>query len=177
MAAIPLHIFVNQIIWWFSVVIIILMNSFLGIPSVTMDFLNQYIFTLENIILITIGGFIFDIDHIFYYGLTTQRPKIKNMIKRMQDDFVTENPHPYVFHSFEFVIVFAIILGIFDPLITSESATEVFYNFMIVLLGWIIHLCVDIIGYIKHYKSSKPWLSYFSMINLLIQFLKRKPAS
>lgn len=102
-----------------------------------------------------IGGFVFDIDHAFYFIWTTRPLKFSNILQRHHIDFASSNPHPFVFHSIEFIIFFLIIFVIF------ENIALLFLN-----LGWIVHMITDITDYWQKYHSSKPWLKYFSLFRI-----------
>jgi hypothetical protein len=100
-----------------------------------------------------IGGIVFDLDHLVYFSLTTKPLNIKNIKKRMLKDFIESNPHFYVFHTIEFIFL-SLILNFFFQ----------FKILIIISIGWLVHMAVDTIDYIIHYKSYKPWLFYFSFI-------------
>ena len=103
------------------------------------------------------GGEIFDLDHLLYFGTTTHPSTIQNIKIRMEKDYQAQNPHPFVCHAIEFLGIF----GGIGYLLAN--------NIMIVLIwGWALHMMTDSASYIRRYRSWSPWLPYFSYISWFI---------
>ncbi|MBD3353240.1 MAG: hypothetical protein GF364_17300 [Candidatus Lokiarchaeota archaeon] len=147
MAATHIHVIINVIIWYFLFFIV----NMLKIDTIIIGLNNAV-----NGLYFILGGFIFDIDHIFYYVLTTKPLNFANIKQRMEVDFEEENPHPYIFHSIEFIILSLVISSTNDDIV-----------FQLLISGWILHMITDSIYYIRHYKSFRPWVPYFSLAYLI----------
>lgn len=154
MAGAHIHIIINALFWYISYYILISFN----IPF-------QFIIEngIRNGFWFIVGGIIFDLDHLLYFGLTTRPFGIKNIKDRMVQDYIDSNPHFYVCHTIEFIVL-SIAVGI----ITKNHILAV------ISLGWLIHMLVDTTDYILHYKSHRPWLVYFSFLTYYLLVKKHR---
>lgn len=143
MAATHIHAFVNAVFWY----ALYLITNLAGIDAglISQDPISGLYFIL--------GGIVFDVDHLLYYILTTKPPSIGKIKKRMEQDYQNSNPHPYIFHSIEFITVSAIFLAI----VPNEI-------YLVLIVGWAVHMLTDTIVYIREYRSCRPWLPYFCLI-------------
>jgi len=109
----------------------------------------------STVILIT-SVFLYDVDHLLYILYKKKRLQYKEIVEFTKKEYSTHNPHFYTFHTVEFLILISFI---------SFLVKNAFLN--LILLGFLINFTLDIITYLKIYKSHKPWLKYFSLIYFL----------
>jgi hypothetical protein len=107
------------------------------------------------------GSVIFDLDHFLYYGTTTKPLTIAAIKARMEHDYNTNNPHLYLCHSAEFILLWFIMSLLLNSYFQNSQV------FVIIGFGWLLHLIEDIIEYLHYYKSFSPWIAYFSIIYYL----------
>lgn len=113
--------------------------------AIILFFLFPNMFPVTAFIIITIMGSLVDIDHIFYYAIKGGNQK---------KDFKESNPHFYIFHTIESLILFA-VLSFFLPI------------FLFIFLGSLIHNLFDILTYI--YIGRYDFLKYSSIIYFLLE--------
>lgn len=156
MAGAHIHIIMNALIWVITYYILIIFD----IPF-------QFIIEngIRNGFWFVIGGIIFDLDHLLYFGFTTKPFGIKNIKNRMVQDYIDSNPHFYACHTIEFLLLSITISSIIHNNLLS-----------IISIGWLIHMVVDTADYIFHYRSYRPWLVYFSFFSFyfIVKRYKKK---
>jgi len=109
---------------------------------------------MESLILI-LGAFLIDIDHLFYIFIREKIFSIKKIVQWGKTEYSLHRPHFFVFHTIE-VLCILIILGY----LTNR------YLFLF-FMGFVTNLLMDAVTYIYFYRSWKPWAKYFSIIWLL----------
>lgn len=96
---------------------------------------------LQFFILLVASGVLIDLDHLVYFGIYG--------FKGLKKDFRKSNPHFFMFHTFEFILI--LIIGSFF-----------FFWVFPVFLGVAIHLISDIFEYYR--KDRRDWIAYWSII-------------
>ena len=104
----------------------------------------------QAILLIT-GSILIDIDHLFYYFFSKHPKNIKSAVKFFKQEFKNHNPHFYIFHNFEVLFILLALSYLVGGML--------FYLF----LGFLVNFIIDIFTYLYFYKSTSPWLRYFSL--------------
>ncbi|MFA4960874.1 MAG: hypothetical protein WC548_04400 [Candidatus Pacearchaeota archaeon] len=112
-----------------------------------------------EIFALVIGGIIIDIDHIVYM-VSRKIYTPKEMLKFHIQESKIMRPHFYFMHFIEPILLLMIIFYFVNILM--------FYFF----LGFLFHWIFDAISYIYFYKSSWPWIKYYSLTKLLINYKK-----
>ena len=162
MSATHIHFIINAISWIVLYVFWILFGVFQWYSwSQSLSWLFPHHSLLDSFFQFSLGGIIYDLDHFLYYGTTTKPLTIKNIKQRMQYDYAHSNPHFYVCHTIEFIIIIL--------------TCSIYFKLSLLLIsisGWFLHMIIDSTDYIRLYKSHKPWLPYFSMISFLFLALK-----
>lgn len=110
-------------------------------------------FTFElsstNIWIVVLSGILIDLDHLIYVFFIAKKVRFKQIMQWYRREYSSHNPHLYIFHSLEFIIVI-FLLGLLVN------------NFFIYVgIGLIFHLVLDWVAYLFYYKSFKPWFKYF----------------
>lgn len=118
------------------------------IPTAIGVFLNL---NLTKGLLLISGSILIDIDHLFYYFFSKHPKNIKSASQFFKQEFRNHNPHFYIFHNFEVLFILLTISYLFGGLL--------FYLF----LGFLVNFVIDIFTYLYFYKSTSPWLRYFSL--------------
>ncbi len=108
-------------------------------------------FNSAQTILLIIGSILIDIDHLFYYFFSKHPKNIKSALQFFKQEFKNHNPHFYIFHNFEVLFILLTLSYLFGGLM--------FYLF----LGFLVNFIIDIFTYLYFYKSTSPWLRYFSL--------------
>lgn len=107
-----------------------------------------------DLLLVIIGASLIDIDHVFHFFLKGVR--LRDLKTTFQQEFKNHHPHFYIFHTFEFLL-----LALFFTW-TREL------HWLYLFFGFTLNFILDILTYIYVYKSYKPWLMYFSALNIFI---------
>lgn len=107
-------------------------------------------FNLENTLIFVLAGVLIDLDHPLYYLISESANRkgksIINFKKWCLKEYHLHRPHFYLFHTFEFLLLFCILGVIMDGLIKY------------IAFGFLFHFLVDILTYLFVYRSTKPWL-------------------
>jgi len=106
---------------------------------------------LPESFLLVAGSLLIDIDHLFYYLFSKHPKNLPSVIKFFKQEFKSHNPHFYIFHNFEVLFILLTTSYLFGGFL--------FYLF----LGFLINFVIDIFTYLYFYKSTSPWLKYFSL--------------
>jgi len=122
----------------------ILINFVTGI--ILLNITND--FTDRNLLFFIFGGFVFDIDHPIYHLVKYKSLKLNDFFKEHKKLFKTMTPKFYIFHTFEFIVLFGII--------------SFYYLNIYFYLGLITHLLSDIAKYIYTYKKNFSWIKHWS---------------
>lgn len=148
MSATHKHALFNLVVW----LILLLIWHFFS-PS-ALSWLFYDVPFLKSAFHFALGGAVYDLDHILYFVITTKPLSYGNIKKRMDKDFEESNPHFYICHTIEFIVISIVCAIAFNMPI-----------FLISIMGWILHMIVDTAGYIFRYRSHLPWLPYFSFVS------------
>jgi hypothetical protein len=112
-----------------------------------------------DLFLVIAGATFIDADHIIHFLL--KGVSLNELKSTFKQEFKNHHPNFYIFHTFEFLL-----LGLF---FTWSRDSHWLYLF----LGFSVNFTIDIITYLFVYKSTHPWLAYFSAVNQLIFGPKR----
>jgi hypothetical protein len=151
MAGTHIHFLINTLVWG------LLYFIWIFIPFQWLSWIFADISLISSYFQFSLGGIIYDLDHFLYYGITTKPRTIAKIKERMTIDYAESNPHFYVCHTIEFILIILVIAFYFESSLLLIS-----------LSGWIVHMIIDSFGYIALYKSHLPWLPYFSFISYFI---------
>ncbi|MHA1341789.1 MAG: hypothetical protein ACTSRZ_14800 [Promethearchaeota archaeon] len=168
MSATHVHFLINLVIWYVFLFLVFLVSKIFNLELDSLITRLYNVFGLEYGFYFVIGGIFFDLDHFIYYFLTTKPLNINNIRARMSKDFKEENPHPYIFHSIEFLFIWAISIILLNSSQEGDVACKLIN--ISLFFGWILHIFIDIKDYLKKYRSLKPWLKYFSLFYLVLKY-------
>ena len=112
------------------------------------NLLFGYLFGVSytDLVLISTGGVIIDIDHIIYY--INKFKKLKGFVTWAKRESSKHNPHFFLFHNFELITLFL--------LVGSFIYTDLRY----LAIGFALHFIVDIATYLYVYRSRQPWFRF-----------------
>jgi len=113
-------------------------------------------FSPSETALVVIGVFLIDIDHLFYMLYDPKIKSVSDGLSFTKREYKKHNPHFYLFHTVEFIIIFLVISFLY------------FENGLLyIALGFIINFIIDIFTYLIYYKKTDPWLKYLSLFYYL----------
>jgi hypothetical protein len=129
------------------------------IIHIIFNILVGFIFKLNitEILLLGFGGAIIDLDHILYMVVGQKLYNPKRMWEFHKKERRINNPHYYVFHYIELIIL-AMIISYFIN----------WYAFLI-FAGFLLHWFLDAVMYLNYYKSLNPWIKYYSLAAYFIE--------
>lgn len=102
-----------------------------------------------DFILLLLGGYIIDLDHVLYH-LFTEKNLSPSKFKKIHVNLRLHHiPKFYVFHTFESFVLVLI-------------ATIVFPRIIYFTVGYLNHLFFDFVYYIMYYKNLK-WIKHWTV--------------
>jgi len=103
----------------------------------------------EELILLVMGCFLIDIDHLFYF-FYKKKFSVREIKTFACEEFMAHQPHPYIFHCYELIVA--------AMLMSYYHSSQLFYLFF----GFSINLMIDTLTYATFYKNTDPLLKYLS---------------
>ncbi len=130
----------------------VIANLLIFVPLLTA--LNAMSFDL--LLLIIAWGVLIDLDHLIYYFYKLHTLNFFTVLEYSKKDFKADRPHFYLFHTFDFFIIFGVVLYL--------------ENFDIVLsllfLTGLVHWIMDSIRHYLHHRNFS-WIKYYSVLYFL----------
>ena len=130
-----------------------------SIKNLTAPIILSYLlgFSVNQTALVVLGVFLIDLDHLIYIRYCAGIKSPSKAIRWIKEEHKKLDPHLYLFHTIEFLIVL-FAMSILVP------KNFLFY----IAFGFLINVVIDMIGYIFIYKKLEPWIKYYSLIYYFI---------
>ena len=113
--------------------------------------INLMNLSTPEFLIFLVAGIAIDIDHVFYYSISNRSLSPKKIKDRALKDTNIMKPNFYIFHTFEVLILLYILSFNHD-------------FFMMMFLGFGIHLLSDAIAYVRFYSRDFNWVKHWSLL-------------